>query len=395
VSVTSSGPSSITAGTNATYTITLTNNGPNAAQGVVLTDTLPAGSTFVSMTKNSGPDTFTFSQSGGTVKQTATANIAAGSTDTFTLVVNAPSNLANGAAFNNTASVSESNPDPNTANNTSTTTGTISNSSPNADVAVSMSGPTSSAEGNNVTYTVTVHNNGPASATGVSLADTLGSVLSFRSATTTQGNFSQASGVVTFTIGTIASGGTVTATVTAQAIEDGSTSNSATSSTTSADPTSSNNTAAVTTVVSEPAIVVSGSFRTKSRTLTNIVAATFTHASGVEPASAFIATINWGDGTTSTGAITLSGTTYTVRGSHTFTSTGNKWHTISVSVREVAQDVDKFGEEDEEEKGHNWKMEDVVHLPGNSGGRLDNGGASASQQDTIDTLLLSDPTVLK
>src|SRR5262249_50140719 len=54
MAVTNSGPSSVTAGTNATYTITLTNNGPSAAQSVVLTDTLPAGSVFGSMTQTGG-----------------------------------------------------------------------------------------------------------------------------------------------------------------------------------------------------------------------------------------------------------------------------------------------------------------------------------------------------
>src|SRR5262249_14382284 len=38
-----SGPSTATTGTNAMYTVTVTNNGPNATQGVVLTDTLPTG----------------------------------------------------------------------------------------------------------------------------------------------------------------------------------------------------------------------------------------------------------------------------------------------------------------------------------------------------------------
>ena len=60
MSVTKTGPATVTAGTNATYTITLTNNGPNAAQGVVLTDLLPAGSTFVSMTQTAGTDGFTY-----------------------------------------------------------------------------------------------------------------------------------------------------------------------------------------------------------------------------------------------------------------------------------------------------------------------------------------------
>src|SRR5262249_39223511 len=66
VAVTVTGPSSVTAGTGATYTVTLTNNGPNPATGVVLTDTLPAGSTFVSMTQSAGTDAFTSTQSGGT-----------------------------------------------------------------------------------------------------------------------------------------------------------------------------------------------------------------------------------------------------------------------------------------------------------------------------------------
>jgi hypothetical protein len=62
--------------------------------------------------------------------------------------------------------------------------------------------------------------------------------------------------------------------------------------------------------------------------------ATFTHANGVEPANAFTATINWGDGTTGAGTITLSGTTYLVTGSHTYASPGR--HTITTSVTEVA-----------------------------------------------------------
>jgi hypothetical protein len=65
--------------------------------------------------------------------------------------------------------------------------------------------------------------------------------------------------------------------------------------------------------------------------------ATFTHASAVQPTSAFSATINWGDGTTSAGTIGLSGSTYTVTGSHTY-SAGSK-HTISTTVTEVTQAV--------------------------------------------------------
>jgi uncharacterized repeat protein (TIGR01451 family) len=132
LAVTVSGPSSVSTGTNATYTITLTNNGPNAAQGVVLSDTLPTGSTFVSMQQTSGTDAFTLGQAGGSATETATANIASGSSDTFTLVVFAPYNLSNGSSFNDTASVSATNPDPNPGNNSATANGTLVASPPPA-----------------------------------------------------------------------------------------------------------------------------------------------------------------------------------------------------------------------------------------------------------------------
>ena len=362
--VTVTGPSSVTAGTNATYTITVTNNGPNPAQGLVLTDTLPAGSTFVSLTKASGTDAFTFAQSGGTVTETATANVASGSTDTFTLIVSAPASLGNGANFSDTASVQATNPDPNTANNTATAAGTIVNTNPNADLSVAVSGPTSASEGDTVTYTITVTNAGPASATSVSLTDTLAALLNFKSATTGQGTFSAAGAVVTFTVGTIASGGTVTATVTAQAVEDGSANNNASVTSGTPDPNTANNSAVQSTAFAEPAITVSAAIRTRTQTLTNFRAATFTHASGVESPATFVATIGWGDGTNSPGIITLSGTTYTVTGSHTYASSTR--HTITTTVVEsgnspVSLIASKFG--DNPGANLSWKAFDVVRLP--------------------------------
>src|SRR5439155_14769618 len=157
VAVAVTGPSSVTSGTTATYTVTVTNNGPNPSAGVVLTDTLPAGATFVSMTQAGGADAFTFGQSGGTVTETAAAAIAAGSSDTFTLVVIAPANATPGSAFNDTASVSATTADPNAANNTATASGQIVG--PAADLGVTNSGPTTATEGDTLTYTVTVTNN--------------------------------------------------------------------------------------------------------------------------------------------------------------------------------------------------------------------------------------------
>ncbi|HEY8746695.1 MAG TPA: DUF11 domain-containing protein [Tepidisphaeraceae bacterium] len=342
LAVTNTGPSSVTAGTNATYTITLTNNGPNAAQGVVLSDLLPAGSTFVSMTQTTGTDAFTFAQSGGTVTQSANADIASGSSDTFSLIVSAPDSLAVGANFSDTASVSSTTADSNSTNNSATVTGSIAD--PPADLAVTNTGPASANEGDNLTYTVTVTNSGPNGATGVVLTDTLGANLRFVSATPV---FSQSGSVVTFNIGSIGVGATVTITVTAQALEHGTLANSASVAATSADPISANNSAAASTPVAETTIVVTAPVTTTSRTLSNVTVATFTDSNGVEPTSAFTATINWGDGKTSTGTITQSGATYSVIGSHTYSKHGS--HTISTLVSESGSQTElllaKIGDE--------------------------------------------------
>jgi hypothetical protein len=66
-------------------------------------------------------------------------------------------------------------------------------------------------------------------------------------------------------------------------------------------------------------------------TATNVTLATFTDAAPNEPVSNFVVTVNWGDGTaTSTGMVTLSGTTYTITGSHTFVAPGR--YTIGLSI---------------------------------------------------------------
>jgi hypothetical protein len=95
-----------------------------------------------------------------------------------------------------------------------------------------------------------------------------------------------------------------------------------------------NDTATVTTTVKEPPIFVSvkALSATEFAALNGVTVATFTHANGQEPASAFTATISWGDGTSSTGTVTQSGTTYVVQGSHTYGSDAN--HTLSVQVQE-------------------------------------------------------------
>ena len=47
-------PDPVTVGASLIYTVTVTNSGPDTATGVVVTDTLPAGATFVSAMPSQG-----------------------------------------------------------------------------------------------------------------------------------------------------------------------------------------------------------------------------------------------------------------------------------------------------------------------------------------------------
>jgi uncharacterized repeat protein (TIGR01451 family) len=115
-------PDPVSAGSNLTYTITVNNAGPSAAAGVSLNDTLPAGTTFVSLTSVAGwLCTTPAVGAGGTVTCTI-ASLASGAPAIFTLVVNTSA----AGALNNTAIVATTTSDPSAANNSATAGTTVS-----------------------------------------------------------------------------------------------------------------------------------------------------------------------------------------------------------------------------------------------------------------------------
>jgi len=149
-----------------TYTITAHNNGPTAATGVTVTDPLPASVTFVSAKPTQGTCT------GTTTITCALGNLANGGTATITLSVT-PNAIATAV---NTTTIAANETDPNTANNSSTSTVQILGT---ADLSVQVSAPQSGLAGVEVGFTYTITNNGPSTATGVTLTDTLPAGLTF------------------------------------------------------------------------------------------------------------------------------------------------------------------------------------------------------------------------
>jgi len=97
VSITKTGPPTGTAGGNVTYTITVANAGPDAADSVAIADTLPAGVTFVSLIQNTGP-VFICSTppagAGGSVNCTDAVPFASGASAQFTLTATFDPTLA-------------------------------------------------------------------------------------------------------------------------------------------------------------------------------------------------------------------------------------------------------------------------------------------------------------
>ena len=112
VVVVKTGPGSVIVGNNITYTITASNNGPSAAQNVTVTDTLPAGVTFVSATPSQGgcAGTTTVTCTLGTLNNGASAVV--------TLVVSTSGAMP--SSISNTATVSSTTTDPAPGNNSST-----------------------------------------------------------------------------------------------------------------------------------------------------------------------------------------------------------------------------------------------------------------------------------
>lgn len=198
-------------GSQFTYTVEATNNGPDDATGVVINDLLPTGVTYVS---DNGAGAYVSATGVWTI-----GNLANGVSTSLQITVSVNNGTAN-TQITNTACFEDPNQvDPNDVNDCDDVIVTVQPVNPqtpaaqSADLEVAKVVNDSTVNvGQTIVYTVSVHNAGPNTATGVTMTDVLPAGLTFVSSTGT-GTYNSATGV--WTIGTLGVTNTAVLSITA------------------------------------------------------------------------------------------------------------------------------------------------------------------------------------
>ncbi|HXH89950.1 MAG TPA: IPTL-CTERM sorting domain-containing protein, partial [Thermoanaerobaculia bacterium] len=204
-------------GQSISYTIQVSNAGPSAATNIQVTDT-PTNLTITSV-----------SGAGCPALPCTIASLASGAN----VAINVTAAINGAGSFNNTATATPSELDPNTTNNTDTQGGVATAS---ADVSIvktlTTAGPF--VTGQSISYTIQVSNEGPLAATNIQVTDTPTNL----TITSVSGAGCPA---LPCTIATLAAGANVAINVTATINAAGAFDNGATVNATEFDPTLTNN----------------------------------------------------------------------------------------------------------------------------------------------------------
>ena len=192
-------PDPASVGDTITYTLTVTNHGPDTSSGGTVADVLPANVSYVSDDDGCTNVALTVT--------CPTGSLANGASQVIHIVVTA---TANGPAAN-TACVKGNDIDDNAANNCATVTTQVKPKT--ADLSIVKTGPAFAQSGGSITYSIAVHNGGPADATNVTVSDTLPAGETLVSATPSQGSCGPPP--VTCNLGSIPNGGSATITIVA------------------------------------------------------------------------------------------------------------------------------------------------------------------------------------
>jgi uncharacterized repeat protein (TIGR01451 family) len=203
LSITKTTSSTFIVGSNASYTLTVVNGGPQSAAGTItVTDILPTGLSYVSATGTG----WTCSNSSGTVTCTRAGPVTSGTTlpaITLTVAVGA----AAAPSVTNTASVSSNTTlDPDASDNSSSVTRPVTTPT---DLTIAKSHTGNFTQGQSGSYSITITNSGGVASSGtVTVTDTLPAGLTPGTATGTGWTCNTAGQTVTCTRSDALNGGT-------------------------------------------------------------------------------------------------------------------------------------------------------------------------------------------
>lgn len=216
--ITMAGPATANAGGNVSYTLVVTNLGPNFAPSVVVSDQTPAsGATFVSAVSSQGTCTTPTASTGGVV-QCLLSSMLPGATAAVTVILNLTATVTNSASVQAFDSVGNPLSDPNLANNTASFTTTIGTPPTTTDIQVTGAAQNGGPSvGTLDTFTWQIKDNLSTAANLVNFTTTLPASLTLVSASATigscQGPAPGSSGAITCTASTIGGGQTMLVTV--------------------------------------------------------------------------------------------------------------------------------------------------------------------------------------
>lgn len=253
-------PNPVRSGENLTYTMTVTNDGPDPATNVTLTDALGSLVTtggFQSVVTTQGTCTPSTTTNGPTVNLSCNlGTLSVGASATVTVVVRPL--VATTAARTNTATVNSADVgDPDRTDNTGSVTSQVTAL---ADVIVSKTAtPNPVRAGTPLTYVLTARNNGPSTASAVQAVDTLPANAAFVSMGAVTGSGSctaptpgTTGGTITCNWASITTGAQQTATFIVRPLTSaagGNVVNQATITTSTEESNSGNNSTSITTPV--------------------------------------------------------------------------------------------------------------------------------------------------
>jgi uncharacterized repeat protein (TIGR01451 family) len=219
--------STYTPGQATTYTITVTNNGPDAVFGAVVTDILPAVLTGATWTCAVDPVAAgnACGAASGSGSIATTVDLQPGARAVFTLRAtisgSASGDITNVARVDAPAGVTDTNPSNNQDDDTNTQAGSGGGDIGTADPAiVKLGDPSLALPGEIVRWIITVTNNGTGPATNVVITDTVPDPFIVIGAETPVGTFTITGQTVTFFLGTLNPGQSVTVVIVTRVRDD-------------------------------------------------------------------------------------------------------------------------------------------------------------------------------